>query len=55
VLRFIDGHKVVEIGEILGKKQGTIKSLISRGVSMLKQHVQPYVGSSVKIDTRKEK
>jgi RNA polymerase sigma-70 factor (ECF subfamily) len=55
VLRFIDGHKVEEIGEILGKKQGTIKSLISRGVSMLKQHVQPYVGSSVKIDTRKEK
>jgi RNA polymerase sigma factor (sigma-70 family) len=48
VLRFIDGHKVEQIGEILGKKQGTVKSLISRGVSMLKQYMQPYMDSSVK-------
>jgi RNA polymerase sigma factor (sigma-70 family) len=55
VLRYIDGHKVEEISEILGKKQGTIKSLISRGVSMLKQHMQPYMDSSVKISERQAK
>jgi RNA polymerase sigma factor (sigma-70 family) len=55
VLRFIDGHKIEEISEILGKKQGTIKSLISRGVSMLKQHMQPYLSSSVKVNEREAK
>jgi RNA polymerase sigma-70 factor, ECF subfamily len=47
VLRFIDGHKIAEICEITGKKQGTIKSLISRGVSMLKRSMQPLRAPSV--------
>jgi RNA polymerase sigma factor (sigma-70 family) len=54
VLRYIDGHKVDEISEILGKKQGTVKSLISRGVSMLKEHMQPFYGASVKRSNREE-
>jgi RNA polymerase sigma-70 factor (ECF subfamily) len=48
VLRFIEGHKIEEICAILGKKEGTVKSLISRGVSMLKQSLQPFSGTSVK-------
>lgn len=48
VLRFVDGHKVDDIAEILGKKQGTVKSLISRGVSMLRQYMQPFSSAPVK-------
>jgi RNA polymerase sigma-70 factor (ECF subfamily) len=47
VLRFMEGHKIGEISEILGKKAGTVKSLISRGIFMLKQAVQPLAGASV--------
>ena len=50
VLRYMDGHKVEEIAGILGKKAGTIKSLISRGISMLKERMQPYISRSVKLD-----
>ncbi len=48
VLRFFEGHKIEEISEILGKKQGTVKSLISRGVLMLRKTVQPLRESSVR-------
>lgn len=49
VLRYINGNKVEEIAEILGKKTGTVKSLISRGVSMLRQYMQPYAEQSVRL------
>ncbi len=35
-LRFFEEKKIAEIGEILGKKQGTVKSLVSRGLSKLR-------------------
>ncbi len=37
VLRYIEGKKIEEISVITGKKQGTVKSLISRGVEKLKK------------------
>jgi len=53
-LRFFEEKKISEIAEILGKKEGTIKSLISRGVSLLRERMnnktQPKPSSSV-IDT----
>ncbi|MBP7792374.1 MAG: RNA polymerase sigma factor [Candidatus Goldbacteria bacterium] len=48
VLRYIEGHKIREICRILNKKEGTVKSLISRGIVLLKQIMQPSVGMSVK-------
>jgi RNA polymerase sigma-70 factor (ECF subfamily) len=36
-LRFFENKKVKEIGFLLNKKEGTIKSLISRGLQMLKK------------------
>lgn len=38
-LRFVEGKKIAEISEILGKREGTVKSLISRGVKILKKEV----------------
>ena len=35
-LRFFEEKKISEISEILGKKEGTIKSLLSRGIAQLK-------------------
>lgn len=37
-LRFMEGKKIGEIAQILGKKEGTIKSLISRGIAMIKRN-----------------
>lgn len=37
ILRFIEEKKISEIGKILGKKEGTVKSLISRGISNLRE------------------
>ena len=37
VLRFFEKKQVKEIGEILGKKEGTVKSLIHRGLDKLKE------------------
>jgi len=37
VLRFFEKKQVREIGEILGKREGTIKSLIHRGLEKLKE------------------
>ncbi len=39
-LRFLEQKKITEICEILGKKEGTVKSLISRGVEMLRKKVE---------------
>jgi RNA polymerase sigma-70 factor (ECF subfamily) len=51
VLRFVEEKKISEICEILGKKEGTIKSLISRGLTQLREiteknillHAEPVV------------
>ncbi|XOB40943.1 MAG: RNA polymerase sigma factor [Candidatus Nealsonbacteria bacterium] len=37
VLRFLEKKKIKEIGEILGKKEGTIKSLLHRGLEKLRK------------------
>lgn len=37
VLRFVEEKKISEICEILGKKEGTVKSLIFRGIAVLKE------------------
>src|ERR1035437_9689690 len=33
VLRFLEDNKIFEIAQVLGKSEGTIKSLISRGIA----------------------
>ena len=40
-LRFFEKKKIKEIAEILGKKEGTIKSLLHRGLEKLKNLVEP--------------
>ncbi len=35
-LRFFEDKKIIEIAQILGKKHGTVKSLLSRGIALLK-------------------
>ena len=39
-LRFFEKKKIKEIAEILGKKKGTIKSLLHRGLEKLKELVE---------------
>ena len=39
-LKFFEHKKIHEICEILGKKEGTVKSLLSRGMNQLKALVQ---------------
>ena len=36
-LRFFESKKVKEIGEILGKREGTVKSLLHRGLEKLRK------------------
>lgn len=36
-LRFLEKKKIKEIGEILGKKEGTVKSLLNRGLAKLRE------------------
>ena len=38
-LRFFEQKSVKEIAEILGKKEGTVRSLLSRGLQRLRKHV----------------
>lgn len=38
-LRFFEELNVREIGQILGKKEGTVKSLLSRGLAILKKMI----------------
>lgn len=40
-LRYFEDKKIKEIAEILNKKEGTIKSLLSRGISKLNDSMQP--------------
>lgn len=37
-LRFFEKKKISEIAQILGKKEGTVKSLLARGVKKLKKY-----------------
>jgi len=39
-LRFFEKKKIQEISQILGKKEGTIKSLLSRGLEQLRKLVE---------------
>ena len=39
VLRYLEEKTILEIAEILGKKEGTVKSLISRGLARLRRVV----------------
>jgi len=39
-LRFFEKKKIREIGEILGKKEGTVKSLLHRGLEKLREVMQ---------------
>ncbi len=41
-LRFFEEKSLLEIAEILGKKEGTIKSLLSRGLQKLRDKTQPF-------------
>lgn len=41
MLRFFEDKNLVEIAQILGKRHGTIKSLMSRGLAKLRQQMQP--------------
>ena len=36
-LRFFENKKINEVAEILGKREGTVKSLLSRGLDMLRR------------------
>lgn len=52
-LRFFEGKQLKEIGEILGKKEGTIKSLLHRGwrnYENLWNRMQPFVRDVVIVD-----
>ena len=40
-LRYFEDKKISEIAEILGKREGTVKSLLSRGAAMLRRRMQP--------------
>ncbi len=40
-LRYFEDKKIAEIASILGKREGTIKSLLSRGTSLLRAKMQP--------------
>ncbi|MBI5530229.1 MAG: RNA polymerase sigma factor [Candidatus Doudnabacteria bacterium] len=40
-LRYFEDYSLKEICKILGKKEGTVKSLLSRGVDMLEKKLQP--------------
>lgn len=39
-LRFFEKKKTREIGDILGKSEGTVKSLLSRGIAKLKKEME---------------
>lgn len=54
-LRYFEGKKILEIAEILGKREGTVKALLSRGVEKLRQALvpsesQPFLEKSIEED-----
>jgi RNA polymerase sigma-70 factor (ECF subfamily) len=40
-LRYFEGKSIHEIAEILGKREGTVKSLLSRGLERLRKKLAP--------------
>lgn len=42
VLKYFEKKKLSEIGEILGKKEGTVKSLVSRGLDKLRVIIEKH-------------
>jgi len=40
-LRYFEGKSIREIAEILGKREGTIKSLLSRGLERIRKKLSP--------------
>ena len=39
-LRFFEGKQISEIGEILGRRQGAVKSLLHRGIEKLRKRME---------------
>lgn len=56
LLRFIEHKKVSEIAHIMGKKEGTVKSLLSRGLSRLRDELarKPLQPTKLKRIVKKE-
>jgi RNA polymerase sigma-70 factor, ECF subfamily len=59
-LRYLEDKKISEIGAILGKSEGTVKSLISRGLDRLRkrfssQNTQLFAGAGIINSERIEK
>jgi RNA polymerase sigma-70 factor (ECF subfamily) len=46
-LHYFEGLSVAEIGDVLGKPAGTIKSLLSRGRDLLRERIAELVGDEV--------
>ncbi len=46
-LRFLEEMKIAEIADVLNKREGTVKSLISRGLTLLRTAVQPSEPESI--------
>ncbi len=47
VLRYVEQKKISDIALITGRKSGTVKSLLSRGVAKLRGHMQPFTHSGI--------
>ena len=47
VLRHFEGMPLEEIGEVLGTKMNATKNTVFRAVQKVRQHLQPYMGSTV--------
>jgi RNA polymerase sigma-70 factor (ECF subfamily) len=52
-MRFFDSMKISEISVALNKKEGTVKSILSRGLSMIKGSMQPNTTASIIYDAEK--
>lgn len=46
-LRYFEKMSLAEIGQILGKRPGTVKSLLSRGTKKWREAMQPFVAADV--------
>lgn len=56
-LRFVENKKLSEISRILDKKEGTVKSLLSRGLRLLRRHMeaqqtQPFVSKRIVVSAK---
>jgi RNA polymerase sigma-70 factor (ECF subfamily) len=47
VLRHFEGMPLEEIGQVLGTKLNATKNTVFRAVQKVRQHLQPYMGSTV--------